>query len=334
MRGPKGEGARMNLRLAFLLIAAVLLAAPAAEAQQPGKLPRIGIIVPMAPPPPLPAQLELMVQGLRELGYEDGKTATIEVRYGANDPERVANMAAELVRLQVAVIWTVGDLSTRAAQRATTTIPIVANVGYPVESGFVASLARPGGNITAVSVLADELARKRLELLKQAVPKMTRIAFLWDPALNERQLRMAEAGSKSLGLRFHVVQARAPDDVAGAFESAARARSEGLSVAVSPMLLGSREVVVALSAKHRIPTMYSNREYVDVGGLMSYGPNLSETSRLAAGLVDRILKGAKPAELPVRQATKFDLVVNLKTAKALGLKLPQSLVQRADQVIE
>jgi putative ABC transport system substrate-binding protein len=203
-----------------------------------------------------------------------------------------------------------------------------------VESGFVASLARPGGNITAVSVLADERARKRLELLKQAVPKLTRVAFLWDPALNERQLRMAEAWGNSLGLRFHVVQARAPDGVAGAFESAARARSEGLSVAVSPMLLGSRDAVVALSAKHRIPTIYSNREYVDVGGLMSYGPNLSETSRLAAGLVDRILKGAKPAELPVRQATKFDLVVNLKTAKALGLKLPQLLVQRADQVIE
>jgi putative ABC transport system substrate-binding protein len=222
----------MTVRLLALLIAAALLAAPSAEAQQPVKLPRIGILVPMAPPPPLSAQVELMLQGLRELGYEDGKTATIEIRSGANDSERVANMAAELVRLQVAVIWTVGDLSTHAAQRATTTIPIVANVGYPVESGFVASLARPGGNITAVSVLADELARKRLELLKQAVPKLTRVAFLWDPALNEHQLRMVEAGGNSLGLRFHVVQARAPDGVAGAFESAARARSEGLSVAV------------------------------------------------------------------------------------------------------
>jgi putative ABC transport system substrate-binding protein len=325
----------MTLRRAGLLVSAALLLIPVAVgAQQPDKLPRIGILVPVAPPPPMSAQVELMLQGLRELGYEDRRTATIEIRYGANDPERVANMAAELVRLHVAVIWTVADLSTRAAQRATTTIPIVANVGYPVESGFVASLARPGGNITAVSVLADELARKRLELLKQAVPKMTRVAFLWDPALNERQLRMAEVGSKLLGLRFHVVRARAPDDVAGAFASVARARSEGLFVAVSPMLLGSREAVVALSAKHRIPTMYSNREYVDVGGLMSYGPNLAETSRLAAGLVDKILKGAKPADVPVHQPTKFDLVINLKTAKALGLKLPQSLVQRADQVIE
>jgi putative ABC transport system substrate-binding protein len=324
----------MNLRLAALLIAAALLAVPAADAQQPGKLPRIGILVPTAPPPLLSAQLAHMLQGLRELGYEDRRTATIEIRYGANDPERVANMAAELVRLQVAVIWTVGDLSTRAAQRATTTIPIVANVGYPVESGFVASLARPGGNITAVSVLADVLAVKRLELLKQAVPKMTRVAFLWDTALNERQLRATEAGAKALGLQLHVLSVRAPADVPGAFESTARARSEGLSMAVSPMLLGSRETVVALSAKHRIPTVYANREYVDVGGLMSYGPNLAETSRLAAGLVDKILKGAKPADLPALQATKFDLVINLKTARALGLALPQSLVQRAEQVIE
>jgi len=334
VRGPKGEGARMNLRLAALLMAAAFLAAPAVEAQPPGKLPRIGILVPMAPPPPVTAQLELMLQGLRELGYEDGKTATFEVRYGANEPERVANMAAELVRLQVAVIWTLGDLSTRAAQRATTTIPIVANVGFPVESGFVASLARPGGNITAVSVLADELGRKRLELLKQALPKMTRVAFLWDTALNERQLRATEAGAKALGLQLQVLSLRAPEDLPEAFESAARGRSGGLSVAVSPMLSGSRDAVVALAAKHRISTMYSNREFVDAGGLMSYGPHLAETSRLAAGLVEKILKGARPADLPVLQASKFDLIINLKTAKALGLKLPQSLVQRADQVIE
>jgi putative ABC transport system substrate-binding protein len=226
----------------------------------------------------------------------------------------------------VDVIWTVGDLCTRAAQRATTAIPIVANVGFPVESGFVASLARPGGNITAVSVLADELARKRLELLKQAMPTLTRLAFLWDTALNERQQRATEAGAKALGLQLHVLPTRAPTDLPKAFESAARARSEALSVPVSPMLSGSR-AVVALSAKHRIPTIYSNREFVDVGGLMSYGPSLAETSRLAAGLVDKILKGAKPADLPVMQALKFDLIINLKTASALGLTLPQSLVQ-------
>jgi putative ABC transport system substrate-binding protein len=324
----------MKLKLAALLIAAVSLAAPAAEAQQPGKLPRIGILVPMAPPPPVQAQIELMLQALRELGYEDGKTATLEVRYGANDPERVASMAAELVRLEVTVIWTAGDLSTRAAQRATTTIPIVANVGFPVESGFVASLARPGGNITAVSVLADQLAQKRLEILKQAMPKIVRVAYLWDTALNERQLRATEAGAKAFALQLQVLSVRAPADLPGAFESAARARAEGLSVAVSPMMSGSRDAVVALAAKHRIPAIYSNREIVDVGGLMSYGPNLAESSRLAAGLVERILKGAKPADLPVRQATKLDLVINLKTARALGLKLPQSLVQRADEVIQ
>ncbi len=166
------------------------------------------------------------------------------------------------------------------------------------------------------------------------MPKLTRLAFLWDTALNERQQRATEAGAKALGLQLHVLPTRAPTDLPKAFESAARARSEALSVPVSPMLSGSREAVVALSAKRRIPTIYSNREFVDVGGLMSYGPSLAETSRLAAVLVDKILKGAKPADLPVMQASKFDLIINLKTASALGLTLPQSLVQRADQVIQ
>ena len=329
------RGRRMMWRVLLALFTLVLAVAPLhADAQQPGKLPVIGILMPMAPPPPTSPQLEFLLQGLRELGYADGRTATLEIRYGANNPERVAEMAAELVRLQVAVIWTTGDLSTRALQRATTTVPIVASVGFPVESGFVASLGRPGGNITGTAVQADELTLKRLELLKLAVPRMTRVAFLWDAVLNERQIRMAEAGSKSLGLQLQVVSVRAPADLPGAFEAAVRGRAEGLLLPPSPMLLSSREAVVTLSAKHRIPTIYSQREYVEAGGLMSYGPNLSDTLRLAASQIDRILKGARPAELPVQQATKFDLVLNLRAAKGLGLTIPQSLLLRADQVIQ
>ena len=325
----------MTRRTLPLLLAIALTAMPIhADAQQPGKLPRIGILSPTAPPPPSSPNVEELIKGLRELGYEDGRTATLDIRYGANNPERVAELPADLVRLQVAVIWTTGDLSTRAAQHATTAIPIVANVGFPVESGFVASLARPGGNITGVSVQADELAVKRLEVLKQAVPRMTRVAVLWDTVTSERQLKAAEAGARSLRLHVQSLKVGAPSELPGAFDAAARGRAEGLFVLVSPMLTSSREAVVALSARHRIPTVYPSRDSVDAGGLMSYGPNVADTSRIAAAQIDRILKGAKPADLPVRQPTRFDLVVNLKTAKALGLTLPQSLLLRADEVIQ
>jgi len=323
-------------RLVVLLMATSLLVAPgAATAQQPSKLPRIGVLSPTSPPPPSSPQVEHLVRGLRELGYENGKTAIIEIRYAANNPDRVAELAAEIVRLQADVIWTIGDVSTRALRRETTTIPIVAAVGFPVESGFVVSLARPGGNITGTSVQADELAVKRLELLKQALPRMTRVAFLWDPVTSERQVRAAEAATKSLGLQLQVLQVRAPAELPGAFESAVRGGADGLAVAVSPMLVTSREAMVGpLSTKHRIPAVYPEREYVEFGGLMSYGPNLADTRRIAAAQIDRILKGAKPADLPFQQATKFDLLLNLKTAKALGLTLPQSLLLRADQVIQ
>ncbi len=325
----------MSTRLVVLLMATCLLVAPgAATAQQPGKLPRIGVLSPTPPPPPTTPQVEQLLQGLRELGYENGKTAIIEIRYAANNPDRVAELAAELVRLQVDVIATSGDLSTRVLQRATRTIPIVTSVGFPVESGFVASLARPGGNITGVAVQADELAVKRLELLKQALPRMTRVALLWDTVTSERQVRAAEAGARSLGLQLQPLKVGVPGELPGAFEAAARGRVEGMSVLVSPMLGSSRELIVTLAGKHRLPAMYPYREFVEAGGLMSYGPNFANTQRILAAQIDRILKGAKPADLPFQQATKFDLLLNLKTAKALGLTLPQPLLLRADQVIE
>lgn len=201
------------------LVCAILTAPLAAEAQRAAQLPRIGILMQTASPPPPTPQVEHLLQGLRELGYEDGRNVVLEIRYGANDAQRLAELAAELVRLKVAVIATGGDLSTRAAQQATTTIPIVATVGFPVESGFAASLARPGGNITGVSVQADELAAKRLELLKEAMPKATRVAVLWDPVTSERQPKAAEAAAGRLKLQVQIVQARAPGEFERAFEA-------------------------------------------------------------------------------------------------------------------
>lgn len=319
-----------------LNLALSMVAAPVVAGAQPAaQVPRIGILMQTAPPPPPTEQVERLLQGLRELGYEDGRNVAFEIRYGANDARRLAELAAELVRLKVAVIATGGDLSTRSAQQATTTIPIVATVGFPVESGFAASLARPGGNITGVSVQADELAAKRLELLKQAVPKATRVAVLWDPVTSERQPKAAEAAASRLKLQVQTVQARLPGEFERAFEAIVRGRAEVLLVLVSPMFQRSANALATLSAKHRIPTMYAARSFVENGGLMTYGPSLLETwQRSMAGLVDRILKGATPAELPFQQPTTFELVINLKAAKALALTIPQSILIRADEVIQ
>jgi putative ABC transport system substrate-binding protein len=300
------------VRAPLILTLAISLAPLTAEAQPTAKVPRIGILWQTAPPPPVHPSMTALLQGLRELGYEDGTNVVIEYRYGANQADRLTELVAELVRLKVDVITTAGDLSTRAAQRATTTIPIVASVGFPVESGFVATLARPGGNITGVAVLADELASKRLELLKELLPRLRRVAALWDPVTHERQPRAAEAAARTLGLQVQILRAQSPGEFAEAFETTARARVEALSVLVSPMFAGNRKALVDLSARYRIPTMYYNREFVESGGLMGYGPSFGETFKLVAGAIDKILKGARPADLPVQQPTKFELVINLK----------------------
>ncbi len=317
-----------------ILVCAILACAAMEAGAQPAQPMRIGILSQAAPPPPVTPSVDVLVQGLRELGYEDGRNVILELRYGANSAEHLAELAAELVRLKVAVITTAGDLSTRAAQQATSTIPIVAVVGFPIESGFVASLAKPGGNITGVAVQADELAAKRLELLKEAIPGVTRVAVLWDPVTSPRQLRAAEAAARALKLELQVLEARAPGDLKKAFESAAKGRAEALAVLVSPFFSTSRQTLIDLAAKSRLPTIYPAREFVAQGGLMGYGPITRETYRVAAALIDKVLKGAKPGDLPVRQPTAFELSINLKAAKALGLMLPAPLLIRADQVIE
>ncbi len=324
----------MIVVVGIIALAFGLLAAPLASgAQRAVQVPRIGILMQTASPPPPTPQVQWLLQGLRELGYEDGRNVAFEIRYGANDARRLAELATELVRLKVAVIMTAGDLSTRAAQQATATIPIVASVGDPVETGFTASLARPGGNITGVAALAGELAPKRLELLRGVVPKLRRVAILRDPVTSERQLRAAEAAARVLKLEAQIVEARAPSDFEGAFEAVVRGRADALLILVSPMFQRSANALANLSARNRIPAIFHARSFAEEGGLMAYGPILSDVYRSAAGLIDRVLKGARPAELPWQQATKFEFIINLKAAKALGLTIPQSVLIRADEVI-
>jgi putative tryptophan/tyrosine transport system substrate-binding protein len=327
-------------RRAFLgTLTSGLLAAPLAlEAQQAGEIARIGYLaVNLAANPHL---REGFLQGLRDLGYVEGRTLVIEDRSAEGKPERVPALAAELVALKVDVIVTSGTPQALAAKHATRSVPIVfAGVSDPVTSGLVTSLARPGGNITGVSLLAPDLVGKGLEQLKQAVPGVSRVAVLWQPgALGKRteqdMLKEADLGARALGMRPQFVEARGPENFDTAFSDMTRARAEALTVLSTPMLASERSRLVALAAKTRLPAVYPLREFVDAGGLMAYGPNAVDMYRGAATYVDRILKGTRPGDLPVEQATKFELVIHLRTAKALGLTIPPSLLQRADQVIE
>ena len=326
-------------RRAFLgTLAGGLLAAPrASEAQQPAMVARLGIL---GAGSAAGARLEAFIQGLRDLGYVEGRNLVIEYRNHEGKEERLPALASELVALKVDVILAVSTVPALAAKKVTRTLPIVfAAAADPVTSGLVTSLARPGGNVTGMSALAPELVGKCLELLKQAVPRVSRVAVLWQPgAPDERtdkdMLKEAEAASRTLGVRLQAVKARGPEDVDRALSDVTKARADALIVLTSVMFISERRRLVGLAAKNRLPTVYPQRDFVDVGGLMSYGPNGPDLFRRAATLVDKILKGAKPADLPVEQPTKFELVINLKTAKALGLTIPPSVLGRADEVIQ
>ncbi len=318
---------------------AVLLAAPLASEAQPVKVPRIGVLSPGSPGGPTPL-LDAFRQGLRELGYVEGQNIRLEYRFAELRLERLPGLATELVALKVDVIVASNQVSALAAKQATKTIPIVfALAGDPVASGLVTSLARPGGNVTGLSVLYSELAGKWLELLTQAVPRVSRVAVLWQPGgVGERTekdiLKEADVAARALGVRLQFVEARGPADLDRAFSDMARARAGALTVFGGAMLLVERRRLVELAAKNRLPAVYTTREFVDAGGLMSYGPHLADLFRRAATYVDKILKGAKPGDLPVEQPTKFDLVINLKAAKALGLTIPPLVLGRADEVIQ
>jgi putative ABC transport system substrate-binding protein len=322
--------------LALLALGAAPLAA---EAQQAAKVARIGYLSPnLASSPRL---RDAFLQGLRDLGYVEGRDVIIEYRDAEGKLERVPALAAALVALKVDVIFVGGGTRvTLAAMQAAKTVPIVfTGVGDPVESGLVTSLARPGGNATGLSSLGPELVGKRLELLKQAVPAVDRVAVLRLPgALGERtdkdMLTGADLAARALGVRLQFVEARGPEEFARAFSDMSSARARALTVLPSNRFLREHRRLAELAAENRLPAVYTSREFVDAGGLMSYGPNSTDLHRRAATYVDKILKGAKPGDLPVEQPTKFELVINLKTAKALGLTIPQSVLARADEVIQ
>jgi putative ABC transport system substrate-binding protein len=328
----------MDRRDTVLALLALGAAPLAAEAQQAAKIARIGYLVTdLGVNPHL---REAFRQGLRDLGYVEGRNLVIEYRDAEGKPDRLPALAAELVALKVDVIFAGGSTRTAlAAKQATRTLPIVfAAVGDPVGSGLVTSLARPGGNVTGLSSLAPELVGKRLELLTQAVPGVSRVAVLWLPgALGERtdkdMLKEEEAAARALGVQPQFIEARGPDEFARAFSDMTSARAGALTVLPSNRFLREHRRLVDLAAKNRLPAVYTSREFVDAGGLMSYGANQPDLFRRAATYVDKILKGAKPGDLSVEQPTKFELVINLKTAKDLGLTIPQSVLARADEVI-
>ena len=326
----------MSTRLFGLVLATILLATVhSAQAQQPKKLPRIGYLSGGSLPS---ARSESLRQGLREFGYVEGKNVVIEWRFAEGKRDRVPELAAELVRRKVDVIVTSSATDTRAAKAATATIPIVmTNDGDPVGAGFIASLARPGGNVTGLSTLSPELSGKRLELLKDAVSKLSRVAVFGTStsASNAQELREVELAAGALGVKLQYLDVLAPKDIEAAFQAAVKGRADGALMMVSGGIAGAanRVQIVERAVKSRLAAIYDRRSAVEAGGLMSYGANLPDLDRRAAIYVDKILKGAKPADLPVEQPTKFELVINLKAAKQIGLTIPPNVLVRADKVI-
>jgi ABC-type uncharacterized transport system substrate-binding protein len=332
----------VTTRRTFIGTLAGVVAAPlAAQAQSAAKVSRIGwLLTGSLEAPETRALLSAFRQGARERGYVEGQNLVVEYRPAEGQLDRFPALAADLVRLKVDLIVAGSTSAARAAQKATTIIPIVApTMGDPIGDGFVASLARPGGNITGLTFLGPELAPKRLELLKEALPKMSRLVGIWHPgSLSERtakdMLSQTETAARTLGVHLELVGVRSPDEIDRAFSTMARQRPDAFVMFPSVMFFIERRRVIDLAEKHRLPSIYVAREFVDIGGLFSYGASISDLFRRTAVYVDKILKGAKPADLPVEQPTKFELVINLKTAKTLGLTIPEALLRRADEVIQ
>jgi putative ABC transport system substrate-binding protein len=324
---------RRTIGLLLTLALSLLVAPLAAEAQQPARVPRLGILYPRPLPDPF---IEAFRQSLRELGYIEGQNIAIEYRSAEGKAERLPGLAAELVRLHVDIMVTGSTTGTLAAKAATQTIPIVmVGVGDPVGSGLVASLARPGGNVTGVSLLAPELVGKQLAFLKDVLPTVSRVAILWNPAnpSNALQVRAADVAAQPLGVQLHRVEASGPEAFDRAFAAMTRAPAGALLVLGDYMFSQHRSRLAELAVTSHLPTMYNLREYVEAGGLISYAASAPDGWRRGATYVDKILKGAKPADLPVEQPMKFELVINLKTAQALGLTIPPTLLFQADEVI-
>jgi len=331
----RAEAITMKTKLIVCLVAATLLSsASLAEAQQPARIPRIGILIGSSASS-YSARVEAFRRRLRELGYVEGKNIFIEYRYAEGKLERLPDLAAELVGLKVDVIVTTGQ-AVLVAKKASPTLPIVFGAAAdPVGAGLVSSLARPGGNITGLSLMAQDLDGKRLELLKEAFPKVARVAFLWVPVDSRGNLALTEmeAAAKALGFKLQSLEVRSLEDFDGAFARAKTNGAHALITSASPLIDTQQRQVLDFAAKNRLPAMYHTSEYVEAGGLMSYAPNYADLWRRTADYVDKILKGAKPADLAVEQPTKFEFLVNLKTAKQIGLTIPPKVLERADRVI-
>ena len=325
-----------RLPLIVTLALGTLLAPLAADAQQAGKVARIGYVG-VSSASAVPHADEAFRHGLRDLGYVEGQNIAIEYRWAEGQLDRLPDLAAELVRLKVDVIVASSTPTALAAKNATRTIPIVfVTAGDPVGSGLVAGIARPGGNITGLSLLAPEIVAKQLQLLKEAVPQASRVAVLSNPAnpYTALMVKETEAAARSLGMWVQLLGVRGADAFDSAFSAVTKGRASALFVLFDPFLFAHRTRIAEFANKNRLPAMYPHREYAETGGLMAYGADIRDNFRRAATYVHKILTGTKPADLPVEQPTKFELVINLKTAKALGLTIPQSLLLRADQVIE
>ena len=325
----------MERRAFFGAVTGGLLAAPLAAGAQPeGKVHRIGVLSPEAHPPGL---FEMFSQRLHELGYVEGKNLAVESRDAGGQYERLAALANELVRLRVDVIVAVNTPAVQAAKNATTTIPIVmSRISDPVKTGLIPSFSRPGGNITGLSFQPEETSVKRLQLLKETLPRVARVAALWDTANPGAALtiRPIEPASAQLGIQLLKLPVKSPGDFPGAFQAATRGRAEALFVVDDVLVTRYGAQIFEFAAKYSLPVISQYKEFIELGGLMAYGPSTRDMYRRTADYVDKILKGAKPADLPIEQPTTFELVINLKTAKALGLTIPPSLLARADHVIE
>jgi len=327
----------MPKKIFFLALCSVLFALGfSADAQQPTTIPRIGFLITSSPSVIAP-RMDAFRQGLRELGYVEGKNIVIERRHAEGKLDRLPTLAAELVRLNVDVIITSGPTATRPAKGATSTIPIVMTFDDdPVGSGFVASLARPGGNITGLSTLAPEISGKQLELLKEIVPRLNRVAVIGTSTRQgtAQSLKELELAAGAFAVKVQYLDIPNPQDIETAFRAAGKERADALLVLQSPVFNAQREQIADLALKNRLPATYPRREFVEDGGLMSYGASISDLDRRAATYVDKILKGTKPADLPVEQPTKFEFIVNLRAAKQIGLTIPPNVLARADKVIK
>ncbi len=329
---PKTVGVGITLAIG------ILVAAIAVEAQQPAKAPRIGVLLPGNPATAARnPRMQAFYQALRDFGWIEGQNVVFERRYAEGQYGRLSALATELTRLHVDIIVTASTPPAVAAKSATTSIPIVIlDPGDPVATGLVTSLARPGGNVTGVASIAPDLAAKRLQLLKEAAPKVSRVAVLFNAAIPpaEVALRELQAAAQTLGVHIGPVGVEGPSGLEDAFGAIAKERAAALVVFPDPLTFTNQDRIVAFAAKGRLAAMFGAREFVDAGGLMSYGPNYPGMFRRGAYYVDRILKGTRPFDLPVEQPTRFELVVNLRTAKALGLAIPPSIMARADHLIQ